>query len=121
MPRESAIVDQLLKFLNGLPSSLFRKKHGTVMGFSGDPDLYGCLQGRMVLIEVKQMGKRPTTLQTRRLLEWERAGAVSFWTSSLEQVKERLKAEGLYAGPVFDLGSSESALWPKEGGSGEGV
>ncbi len=62
----------------------------------GEPDIVGCLRGRMVCIELKAPGKHSTKLQTARQDAWEQAGALvlrdmTSWT----QVAERFEKEGL--------------------------
>jgi rubrerythrin len=59
--------------LKKLPYVVVRKRHGTVMGVGGDPDLYGVINGRHFEIEVKRPNDpaaRLTKLQAQRLLEW---------------------------------------------------
>lgn len=66
--------------LKKYPSIVVRKRHGTAMGVAGDPDLYGTINGRHFEIEVKRPAdpsSQLTELQTRRLLEWKLAGAIT--------------------------------------------
>jgi len=73
--RESTITRNILRALRGVPGLLVRKRHGSAAGISGDPDLFGCYDGRHFEIEVKRPGARPTPRQQQRLKEWARAGA----------------------------------------------
>jgi hypothetical protein len=95
MPKESSIVASVLKWMNGQPATLARKRHGGPFGLAGEPDISACVRGRSVQIELKQPGEKPTEMQMRRLDEWRRAGAVAFWATSLAEVRSALEREGL--------------------------
>lgn len=92
---EKGIVARILKALSGKPNVVVRKRHGTPMGVAGDPDLYGTINGRHFEIEVKRpndYSSRLTELQTRRMLEWKLAGAI---TGVARSVDDALKILGL--------------------------
>jgi rubrerythrin len=77
---EKAVAGRILATLRKLPHVVARKRHGTVMGMAGDPDLYGTIAGRHFEIEVKRPNdpsSQLTKLQTQRLLEWKMAGAIT--------------------------------------------
>ena len=77
---EKAVVGRITAALKRLPGVVVRKRHGTVMGLAGDPDLYGSINGRHFEIEVKRPNdpsSQLTKLQTERLLEWKIAGAIT--------------------------------------------
>lgn len=95
-PDESVLVRNILKYLNSLDKCRARKVHGSVYS-GGEPDIDCCLKGRAIKIEVKKPGEKVLNdgLQEKILHEWAKAGAVSFWVTSLEEVKERLIKEGL--------------------------
>lgn len=67
-----------------------RKRHGSVMGHAGDPDIYGILDGRHFELEVKRPGEEPTPLQRYRLEEWRGAGAIAGWVTDVDQAKRVL-------------------------------
>jgi len=76
--------------LKKLPGVIVRKRHGTVMGVAGDPDLYGAIRGRHFEIEVKRPddpSSQLTKLQAERLLEWKMAGAIVGVARSVEEAK----------------------------------
>jgi hypothetical protein len=83
---EKNIVSLIVKALRTQPGLIVRKRHGTAMGVAGDPDLYGSLNGRHFEIEVKrpESPSRLTKLQSQRLSEWERAGAITGVARSVE-------------------------------------
>jgi len=93
--RESTIVKAVLRYLNGLPECVARKRWGSAMGLAGDPDIDACIRGRSVQLEVKRPGEKPTPLQARRLEEWGRAGAIVGVVDSVGKVRELLEKEGL--------------------------
>ncbi|HWQ57348.1 MAG TPA: hypothetical protein VN442_26940 [Bryobacteraceae bacterium] len=69
-----------MKALKDRRGVVVRKRHGTAMGVAGDPDLYGTINGRHFELEIKRPNdpsSQLTELQTRRLLEWQNAGALT--------------------------------------------
>ena len=84
---EKGIVARIIKTLKNNPRVVVRKRHGTAMGVAGDPDLYGTINGHHFEIEVKRPNdpsSQLTELQTRRLLEWKAAGAITGVARSVE-------------------------------------
>ncbi len=84
---ERHVVAKILAALKNNPRVVVRKRHGTGMGVAGDPDLYGTINGRHFEIEVKRPNdpaSQLTLLQTRRLLEWKLAGALTGIARSVE-------------------------------------
>ena len=53
-----------------------RVKHGDAYATVGDPDIYGCVFGRAFGFEQKNDEGKLTKIQTYRLKEMERAGAI---------------------------------------------
>lgn len=92
---EKAVVTRIVAALRKLPGVVVRKRHGTVMGVGGDPDLYGTIKGRHFEIEVKRPNdpsSQLTKLQAERLVEWKLAGAI---TGVARGVDEALTILGL--------------------------
>jgi hypothetical protein len=83
---EKHIVSRIMRALEARPGVIVRKRHGTAMGVAGDPDLYGSLNGRHFEIEVKRPDgpSQLSKLQSHRLGEWERAGAITGVARSVE-------------------------------------
>jgi hypothetical protein len=90
VPLEKQIVDSIVNDFRTTPGCVVRKRHGTVFGVAGDPDLYGTINGRHFELEVKQPGNPPTVLQARRLEEWRAAGATVGVVHSVQEAKEIL-------------------------------
>jgi hypothetical protein len=86
---EKAVVTRIMDALRKFPGVVVvRKRHGTVMGVAGDPDLYGTIRGRHFEIEVKRPNdpsSQLTKLQTERLAEWALAGAITGVARSVEE------------------------------------
>ena len=51
------------------------KLHTGPYGRKGEPDILGCYNGRMFVLEGKLAYNKPTALQHRRIDEWRTAGA----------------------------------------------
>jgi len=90
---EKAVVARIMAALKKIPGVVVRKRHGTVMGVAGDPDLYGTIRGRHFEIEVKRPNdpsSQLTKLQAERLLEWKTAGAIVGVARSVEDALQIL-------------------------------
>ena len=76
--RESGIQSRASKrILKEWPDhSITRVKHGSAYAIVGDPDIYGCVYGRMFVLEVKNEDGLLTKIQMRRLQEFAWAGAI---------------------------------------------
>jgi len=85
---EKSVVASIMRRLREEPGVVVRKRHGTAMGVAGDPDLYGSIRGRHFEIEVKRPdgSAQLTELQSQRLQEWARAGAITGVARSDEDV-----------------------------------
>ena len=92
MPRESEIVGAILRWLKTIPGCEARKLHGSIYSHKGDPDIYGCINGRMFHLECKQPGEDPTVLQAAMLERWKKAGATVGVARSLQDAKDILTA-----------------------------
>lgn len=91
---ESSLAETVLSDLNARPGVVARKVHQGAASGSGEPDLDICYHGRCVKIELKVAGGTrkpgPTAKQHRRLLQWQDAGALVGWATSLQEVDEIL-------------------------------
>lgn len=85
---ERVVVARIMAALKKQPGIVARKRHGTAMGVGGDPDIYGTFNGRHFEIEVKRPSdpsSQLTELQTKRLLEWNLAGAITGVARSVDE------------------------------------
>lgn len=87
---ETQLTKKILDYLNALPNCKATKRHTGWYGRVGEPDITGCKDGKHFEIEVKRPGEVPTAIQEKRLLEWDDAGALAFWTDSLLEVKREI-------------------------------
>ncbi|NUT90843.1 MAG: hypothetical protein HOY78_02320 [Saccharothrix sp.] len=88
---ETARTEAVLKYLKALPETYAFKKHTGAHGEPGHPDIFACHRGRMVLVEMKVPGRKPTALQMQRLRIWQEAGAAVCWANEVEHVRELLE------------------------------
>ena len=91
MPLEKTIVNNIIKKSNSRPSCYARKTHGGAYT-SGWPDVIVCQDGRLLVVEAKQPGKKPTPLQTAELARWESAGAHTMVAFGWPEVEDALDA-----------------------------
>lgn len=85
---ESQLSSKIVKWMNSQPDTCARKKHMTVYGIRGDPDIYGCVFGLMFVLEIKLGKNTPTDIQEARLKQWEDAGAYVGVAWSFEEAQE---------------------------------
>lgn len=98
---DDGLVPVVLEYLRlrGIPAD--RKQSGTLhlggrwvnLGEPGWPDVVGCLPpaGRLLAVECKAAGKRPSEAQTERLEELRRAGALVVVAYCVADVEKALK------------------------------
>lgn len=92
MPLERTIVSAILIRLRKA-GAFAEKNHGNEFTRQGTPDIYACLQGRFIAIEVKQPGKKPTPAQVQVLTEIEAAGGITRVMTSASEVDVMLREE----------------------------
>ncbi len=81
------------------------------VGEAGQADLYGRQRGtgRMIEVEIKAPGEKPTAAQLRWLKEAEADGCVAFWCHSVSMCEDALQARGL-SGELQCTRRSQGAL-----------
>jgi hypothetical protein len=93
-PLEGSLKKSVLAHLGKLraadPTLAFRKRHGSVMGRAGDPDIHGVWRGVPFEIELKRPGEEPTPLQAERLKEWGQAGAYTGVVHNMDELRKWL-------------------------------
>ena len=87
---QRAVMGRLRELAKQDGALVFRKRHGSVMGTAGDPDIYGLYHGIHFEIELKRPKENPTLIQDFRLGEWGRAGAVTGVVRSLDDLERFL-------------------------------
>ncbi len=102
-PREKSIVAAIMRYLNGVPNTVARKRWGTSLGVAGDPDISGCTNGCHFEFEVKRPGQSPTALQLKRLESWRNAGAITAVVNGLADVRAALASKGVIKNEVDRL------------------
>jgi hypothetical protein len=88
---QKSVLDHLKRLSETDPTLVYRKRHGTVMGVRGDPDIYGLWSGIHFEIELKRPGEEPTVLQRARHQEWGVAGAFGFVVHSMPELRAALE------------------------------
>ena len=90
IPTEKSIVKSILEYLKTVPKCRAIKMQGTI-NRAGEPDIFCCYKGRLVLFEVKRPGNKPTMLQAAVLRKWREAGAVTAVVYSVDDAKKVLE------------------------------
>src|ERR1051326_4463694 len=109
-PLEKYIAGQIITALKKQSGIVVRKRHGTVMGLAGDPDLTGCINGLHFEIEVKRPGEQLTRLQAQRLNEWQMGGAL---VGVAHNVEEALMIIGrARPGRAYWICTNCRCVWP---------
>ena len=70
------------------------KHHGSPYSHAGTPDVLGCLRGRMLAVEVKRPGGKPTALQEHELRLWAACGAIAGVVTSVDDLTALLDTAG---------------------------
>ena len=93
--REASIQSAILRYLKSLGRHCRTfNVHGNAWQGAGEPDIHACYRGRMIVIEVKRPGEKPTKLQEHALRKWAEAGAVTMVATSVEDVRKMIEAIG---------------------------
>jgi hypothetical protein len=101
---EKCISDGIMRAFKAIPGLVARKRHGTVMGMAGDPDIYVCYKGQHYELEVKRPfdpKSQPTKLQLRRLDEWAGGGAIVAVVRSVPEALAIIGIRPAAAGPIW--------------------
>ena len=71
------------------------KNHGNYYTRTGAPDIYACIIGRFIAIEVKAPGKlrNVSKAQEQCMTEIQYAGGIAFVADSVQMVEEQLRAK----------------------------
>lgn len=89
---ESDLQRKIQKYLKeNLEKAVVWKNHGNQYSVIGLPDIMCIYKGKMICIEVKIPGNKPTKLQEVTLQKLKEAGAIVGVAYSIQDVKEILK------------------------------
>lgn len=86
---ESAFKDAICKRLRANDIFCWRAGAGPYSP-AGVPDILAIRFGRLIAIEAKMPGKKPTSLQQRWLDDLNAAGAQAFWADDMQLIVETL-------------------------------
>ena len=89
-PMEKTITNQILKYLNALPSTYCWKVHGGMYGKAGIADIIGVWNGRCIAVEVKRPGKEPTSLQDDFLYRVAVCGGFAVCAHSVDELRAQM-------------------------------
>lgn len=88
---ESTLQRKIQKYLkDNLSNSVVWKNHGNQYSVLGLPDIMCVYMGKIICIEVKVLGNKPTKLQQITLKKMADAGAITGVAYSVEDVKKIL-------------------------------
>ena len=65
------------------------KLHSSGFQGAGEPDVIACIKGQLIAIETKRPGEHLKPIQTHRLNQWLRAGAITIVATSREDFKKQ--------------------------------
>lgn len=88
---ERSLQSSILNYLAKMNQCRAYNLHGSAWSGSGRPDIIGVYRGVPFLIELKRPGEIPTQIQEYELNKWRAAGAIAWYATSLNQVKELIK------------------------------
>ena len=89
--KEKDIVDQIMRYLKGLPFCFAFKEHGGMYGTAGLPDIICSYRGRFVGFEVKTPAGKLSKLQEITIAKIKASMGEAHKVQSIEEVKEILK------------------------------
>lgn len=88
--RESSLQTAVLAYLNKLDFCRAYNLHGSAWSGSGRPDIIGCYRGSCFVIELKRPGELPSKIQEYELCKWRNTGAVTYYASCIDHVREMI-------------------------------
>lgn len=93
---ENALQRKIQKYLkDNLPESVVWKNHGNQYSVIGLPDIICVYKGKIICIEAKIQGNKPTKLQEITLQKLKIAGAIVGVAYNIQDVKKILKEGGI--------------------------
>lgn len=90
---ETNLTDKILKHLKNHGHKAI-KLHVDQYQEAGTPDIFACVNGFLLVIEVKRPGEEPTRIQRIRLMQWRKAGAFILVADNMDTLQ--LKLDEIY-------------------------
>jgi len=92
--KEKDLVRKIIKWFKAEGGKAV-KNHGSIFSEVGNPDIFASHPKipKAIVIEVKDLGKKPSPIQEQRLREWMEAGAVAFWCDNFIDFLEVMDQE----------------------------
>lgn len=108
-PSETALSTAVQARIKGEWGGHARKVHGGPQQAAGEPDIDACIDGRAVKVELKQPGSKPTPRQYKALRDWQDAGALAGWVTTLVELDRLLNKLGdrSWLNPQLDVQPGE--------------
>lgn len=95
MAKEQDIQKAICKYLESLGNTIATVYTAAgIYSRKGVPDIFACLKGRYLQIEVKRPGEKPTKVQEAFMEGINRCGGIAFYATSVQEVKDKLKEYG---------------------------
>lgn len=88
---ETTFKNWTLKYLNSLPNTRAIKLHGSQFSSTGEPDIFCACKGQAILFELKVKGNSATDIQVHRMMQWQKAGAVTVVAYTRDDVKNTME------------------------------
>lgn len=92
MAEEKNFENKIRKFIDTIPNAWHYKHWGGGFGKAGIPDIMGCINGRLIALEVKASDGKPSPLQARCINQITCAGgyAAIVYPEEFDELKENL-------------------------------
>lgn len=95
MSKEQDIQKAICKYLESLGNTIATVYTAAgIYSRKGVPDIFACLKGRYLQIEVKKPGEVPTKAQETFMEGINNCGGIAFYATSVQEVKDKLKEYG---------------------------
>lgn len=90
MAKEQNIQKEIIDYISSLGGIAIKQNQIGIYAQAGVPDLLCCVKGRFIAIEVKKPKQKPTPIQNAFLEAISLCGGISFYATSVEEVKNKL-------------------------------
>ncbi len=95
MAKEQDIQKAICNYLTSLGNTIATVYTAAgIYSRKGVPDIFACLKGRYLQIEVKRPGEKPTKVQEAFMEGINSCGGIAFYATSVQDVKDKLKEYG---------------------------